>query len=173
MLALRDALSPDELLDRFRARYPGLVQTTTWGERVLFYNPRGTLPHGVYFVSLKERDSANDRSSELDERGAYRVNFGLTPLRYHTLFGVTPTREEPGSDRGSAGPPSDTMMPHPVYAWMSWAAIVNPSAATLVQLWPVFDESYALAQTKHAARLERLRAGDGAGDGDVDDGTMR
>ena len=152
MLTLRAVLAPDELLDQIRIRYPGLVQTTTWGERVLFYNPGGALSHGVYFLSLKERDSANDASSQLDEQGAYRVNLSLAPLRYHALFGAPPDR---ASHHGSAAspPPIDVLAPHPVYAWLGWAAIVYPTAATLERLWPILDESYALAQQKHASRL--------------------
>ena len=153
MLTLRAVLAPDELLDQIRTRYSGLVQTTTWGERVFFYNPGGALSHGVYFLSLKERDSANDVSSRLDEQGAYRVNVSLAPLRYHAMFGAPPDRASHHGPSAAALVATDVLAPHPVYAWLGWAAIVNPTAATLERLWPILYESYALAQQKHASRL--------------------
>jgi hypothetical protein len=149
-----DVVSPDSLLDRLHQRDPGLVQTTTWGERALFYNPGGALPHGVYFVTLKERDSAHDDASALDVRGAYRMSFGVDPSRYQTLFGPPPAR---GCTYTPAEPDDpltvDRLMPHPIYAWMSWAAVVNPSPTTLDALWPLLDESYALALRRHAGRV--------------------
>ena len=150
MIALRDVLSPDLLLDQVRARYPGLVQTTTWGERVLFYNPGNALPRGIHFLSLKERDSAHDTASHLDATGSYRVSFALTEARYETLFGAPP---QSATAPSGAGRRDDRLTPHPVFAWLAWAAIVNPTGVTLEELWPVLDESFALARTKHEARV--------------------
>src|SRR4051812_17313163 len=114
-----DVVSPDVLLDRLQRRYPGLVQTTTWGERALFYNPGATLPNGVYFVTLKERDSATDDASALDRRGAYRVSFAVDPTRYHALFGPPPARG--CAYDGTYDPLAvDTLAPHPIFAWMAW-----------------------------------------------------
>lgn len=148
MLPLREVLTPDSLLEQVRARYSGLVQTTTWGERVLFYNPQGAMPRGVHFVSLKERDSAHDATSRLDETGGFRLSFAVSAKRYHALFGVTPESHA----EATTAQPIDELAPHPVFGWLSWAAIINPSGSSLERLWPVLDESYALAQEKHAAR---------------------
>jgi len=149
--AAGDVVSPDAVLDRLRHRYPGLVQTTTWGERTLLYNPGAASSHGVYFVTVKERDSASDAASALDARGAYRVSFAVAPERYRALFGHLPPRVN-ASDADVDPLAVDRLMPHPLYAWMSWASVVNPSPGTLEELWPLLDESYALVQSAHDQR---------------------
>jgi hypothetical protein len=161
MLTLPEVLSPDALLEQIRTRYGGLVQTTTWLERVLVFNPGGAHPHGVHFLSITERDGGDDAVSRLMVNGAYCVNVALTPLRYHACFGAPPERTL-DSRTADATLVTDALVPHPVYAWKAWAAIVNPTAATLERLWPVLDESYALARRQYAERAaERAVPGRG------------
>lgn len=149
------ALTPDALLAALHGRYPDLRETPTWGERALFHNPGGELPHGVYFLTLKLRDSENDSASRLDGRGAYRVNLGLTPAAYAARFGTRPPRPAKGGvvATGHDFTMLDTLTPHPIYAWMGWAAILSPSAASLEALWPELDASYAVVQRKFRQRL--------------------
>lgn len=147
-------LTPDDLIAALHARYADLVETGTWGERALFYNPGRALPHGVYFLTLKLHDGPNDAASQLDARGAYRVNLGLVPTAYAARFGERPARPPKGGTvaTGHDFTALDVLMPHPVYAWMGWAAIVNPSAASLAALWPDLDASHAAVQRKFAQR---------------------
>jgi hypothetical protein len=149
------ALSPDALLAALQTRYPDLVEARTWGERALFYNPGAALPHGVYFVTLKLHDSANDAASRLDARGAYRLNLGLTPAGYAARFSARPPRPAKGGvvATGHDFTVLDTLTPHPIYAWMGWAAILSPSAASLEALRPELDASYAAVQRKFRRRL--------------------
>ena len=49
----------------------------------------------------------------------------------------------------------DVIMPHPVYAWMSWICVLNPSENTFDRLKPLIDEAYTLAKKKY---LKRIRA---------------
>lgn len=138
---------PDELLAQLRRRYPCLVLATTWGTRALRYHPGDALGHGVDFVTIEERDRALDAPAPLDAMGAYRVSFAVAPARFEALFGAPPVW-------GAAADATrvDTIVPHPLYAWMSWAAVVNPSPATVERLWPLLDEGYALARAAHARR---------------------
>jgi hypothetical protein len=46
----------------------------------------------------------------------------------------------------------DVIMPHPVYAPMSWLGVLNPSDATFEQVKPLLAESYELAVRRHARR---------------------
>ena len=36
-----------------------------------------TLPNGVYFCTLKENNGANDKASELDRDGVFRLSIGI------------------------------------------------------------------------------------------------
>jgi hypothetical protein len=147
-------LSPDELLAHLRRRYPGLVLTTTWNARALRYNPGASHAYGVEFVTIEERDGGDAGAHGLDAIAAYRLSFGLAPERYTALFGAPPQWRDGGADAAEAGAPPrvDVVEPHPRYGWMSWAAVVNPSPATMERLWPLLDEGYALARARHATR---------------------
>jgi Family of unknown function (DUF6194) len=151
-----DVVSPDELLSRIRRRYPGLVQITTWGARALRYDPHAAYATGIEFVRIEERDRDDD-GGPLHRMGAYRVSFGMAPSRYEAQFGAPPTWQEPIGERSEESPMPvvDSLVPHPVYAWRAWASVVNPSPATVANLWPVLDESYALAVARHAERERR------------------
>lgn len=142
-----DTLDADTLLDRVRARYDGLVAHDVWGERGLFYNPGGDLPRGAYFLTVKERNGENDRASNLDRPGVYRVNVGLSKGSYRTRFGDPPARPPKGGvvDTGHEFTTTDELLPHPVYAWAGWVCVLSPSAETLSTLWPLVDEAYERA----------------------------
>ena len=40
------------------------------------------------------------------------------------------------------------LTPHPVYGWMGWVQVLNPSEARFAQLRPLLREAYALAVEK-------------------------
>ena len=46
----------------------------------------------------------------------------------------------------------DTIMPHPVYAWMGWVCVLNPTEQTFDKLKPLIQESYLFAQEKFKKR---------------------
>jgi hypothetical protein len=50
---------------------------SSWGETSFFYNPGQLFPYGVYFCTIKEKDGANDQSSNLARDGIYRFSIGL------------------------------------------------------------------------------------------------
>lgn len=150
-------VTPDDVLVALEATFTGLAPKATWGETSLFYNPDGVLPNGVYFCTIKERDGANDRASQLDRPGVFRLALGLPPVRYEQMFGPRPARPPKGGavltdDDFTA---TDLLMPHPVYAWMGWVQVLSPSAATFAEIQPLLADAYGLAVEKHDAVLAK------------------
>lgn len=150
----------DEIVSRLMTTYPGLQRHVTWGEVALFYNPGSELARGIYFVTFKDKDSSNDSASFLDRGDLFRMNLGLSKPRYRQLFGDPPVRPPAGGivATGHDFTTIDKLLPHPVYAWMSWVCIISPRLATVDELVPFFDDSYALCKYKHASRTRPKRA---------------
>jgi hypothetical protein len=119
----------------------------SWGETSLFCNPGGRFARGAYFLTLKSKDGANDRASALDRPGVFRMSFGLPRGVFEPLFGRPPAR--PGKGGVIEGPWDFTaegqLMPHPVYGWMSWVCILNPSAADIAEHMPLIRAAHAKA----------------------------
>ena len=134
--------------------FPDVNAIAAWGETSFFYNPGRTLPRGVYFATLKEKDGANDRASNLQRPEVFRLNIGVGKATYRSLFGEPPSRPIAGGivETGHDFSELDTLLPHPVYAWMSWVCIVSPTASTFEEIKPLLAEAYAVAVSKHARR---------------------
>ncbi len=47
------------------------------------------------------------------------------------------------------------LMPHPVYGWMSWVQILNPSHTNFELLMPKLEVAYSCAQKKFETRSMR------------------
>lgn len=128
--------------------------TLAWGETSFFYNPGRRLPRGIYFTTLKFADGVNDRASNLQREGVFRLNIGISKHSYRSLFGSQPARPTAGGivDTGHDFTVLDQLLPHPVYGWMSWVSVLNPSAATFEKVKPLLAEAYDLAVGKFAKR---------------------
>jgi hypothetical protein len=116
--------------------YPGLNLLDTYGEKSFFYNPEKLLTKGIYFATLKEKDGPNDKASNLDRDGIYRLNLGISKQSYERLFGVKPKRPLKGGvvDTGHDFTKINMLTPHPIYAWLSWVAILNPDDDSMSQI---------------------------------------
>ena len=81
--------------------------------------------------------------------------FGLSRTTFAELFGDVPARPLKG---GVVALPDhdltaiDQLMPHPVYAWMSWVQILNPTADSFNSLRDLLPGSLDLARTKWRRR---------------------
>lgn len=130
------------------------VLVESWGEKGIFYNPDHALKRGVYVLTMKEKDGANDKASNLSREGIFRVNMGLRKQTFSELFGSIPARPAAGEVVRMEYDFTllDTILPHPVYAWMGWISILNPSEDTFEKLKPLIDESYAFAMEKFKKR---------------------
>ena len=108
--------------------YQGVIVTDAYRERSFFYNPYGSLPKGIYFATIKESDGPNDKASNLDREGIYRLSLGVGKRQYQQLFDDIPKRPAKGEiveldfDFTTTG----MLMPHPIYAWLGWVSINNP-----------------------------------------------
>ena len=130
--------------------YQGLIVTNAYRERSFFYNPNGSLPKGIYFATIKESDGPNDKASNLDRDGIYRLSIGVGKKQYHQLFGDVPKRPAKGAivnldfDFSISG----MLMPHPIYAWLGWVCINNPDNQQVDLLKQLLDISYHNAMIK-------------------------
>lgn len=135
--------------------FSGIVPVAAWGETSFFYNPGRALPRGVYFATLKGKDGDNDKASRLDRPGVFRLNIGISKPTYRSLFGRPPTRPPAGGvvTTGHDFATLDVLMPHPVYGWMAWVSVMNPSAETFEQVKPLLAEAHGLAIGKFNKRV--------------------
>jgi hypothetical protein len=128
------------ILDNYR----GVIVTDAYRERSFFYNPDSSLPKGIYFATIKESDGPNDKASNLDREGIYRLSIGVGKKQYQQLFGVVPKRPAKGEIVNIDFDFTITkmLMPHPIYAWLGWVCINNPSNQNLDILKHLLDISY-------------------------------
>lgn len=151
-------MTPEHIIHTLTARLPGVRPKSSWGETALFYNLGGVLPNGVYFCTLKTHDGANDKASHLHREGVFRVSIGVGQAAYEHLFGPRPPRPAKGGviagDYDFAA--LDTLMPHPIYAWMGWVQVLSPSEATFEKVLPWVDEAHALAVKKFSLKAQRI-----------------
>lgn len=62
----------------------------------------------------------------------------------------------PGKGGAVAGPWNFTalnvLMPHPVYGWMGWIAVLNPTTETFERMMPFLNRARKQAETRIARR---------------------
>jgi len=135
--------------------FPGIVPVAAWGETSFFYNPGRVLPRGVYFATLKAKDGDGDRASNLSRPRVFRLNIGISNATYRSLFGPPPPRPAAGGvvDTGHDFTALDTLSPHPVYGWMAWVSVLNPSPATFESVKPLLAEAHGLAVARFRKRV--------------------
>jgi hypothetical protein len=140
-------LTPTKIVNDLVNSYKGTIAMKAWGETSLFYNPGRVLPRGVYFATVKENDGANDRASSLTRDGVFRLNVGTSKPLYLNNFSPPPPRPAKG---GIVDGPWDftklnEITPHPIYGWLSWIAVLNPSLETLTGMRHLIDAAHEKA----------------------------
>lgn len=147
-------MAPDDILQYCLENLEGTVLVESWGERGIFYNPEGRLKRGIYVLTVKEKDGDNDRASGLDREGVWRVNVGVRKNTFTQLFGPVPKRPEKGGvvDMPVDFSAMDQVLPHPVYAWMGWVCVLNPSERTFEVFKPLIREGYEYAKEKYSRK---------------------
>lgn len=125
----------------------GVVPLNAWGETAYFYNPNQVLKRGTYFGTIKEKDGENDKSSKLNREGVWRLNMGVQKTTFLETFSHMPAR--PAKGCAIEGPwdftELDQITPHPVYGWMNWVAVLNPSVATFEFCKPLIVDAHVRA----------------------------
>lgn len=149
-------MNANDISDFVIANFPGLNIVNAWCEKSFFYNPDNLLKRGVYFLTLKEKDGDNDKASSLDRENIFRINFGISKKTFLQHFSTLPKR--PAKGHSIAGPYDfqklGTLTPHPVYGWMAWVSILNPSNRSFEMLEKLIKESYQIACDKYLVRVK-------------------
>lgn len=147
-------MNKNKILNYCLENLEGTVLVESWGEKGIFYNPGHVLKRGVYILTVKEKDGDNDKSSDLNRAGIYRVNLGIQKQTFTELFGAVPKRPAAGGvvDMEYDFSELDKILPHPVYAWMAWICALNPSEQTFEELKPYIQEAYTYAKEKFKKR---------------------
>lgn len=102
----------------------------------------------------------NDSASDLERPDVFRLNVGVGSDTYCSMFGAQPPFPRDGGvvDTGHDFTALDVIMPHPVYASMSWICVLNPSDATFESVRPLLAEAFDLAIERYARRADRAAA---------------
>ena len=150
-------LNQKSIIDYILKQKSGCYPKNTWGETSLFYNPQQLLPNGVYFMTVKMNDGDNDKASNLDRDDVYRINMGIGKKAYLELFGETPKRPAKGGivETGHDFTLLNTILPHPIYAWMGWVCILSPSNEFFDNYQYLIDIAYESAKIKFNARIKQ------------------
>jgi len=150
-------VTSSDILEFLLADYNGTKVVSAWGESSVFYNPMQRLPRGVYFATIKENDGENDKASNLDRDGVFRFNIGTSKEIYQESFGSLPARPSKGCVIEGAWDFSvlDELMPHPVYGWMGWISVNNPSKKTFSSLRPAIGAAYEKAVKNFEKRTRK------------------
>ena len=151
-------MTPDKILDDCLKDLEGTVLVNSWGEKGIFYNPENKLKRGIYILTIKEKDGENDAASKLNRKDIYRINIGVRKNTFVQMFGFLPKRPAKGCvvDMNYDFTVINQVIPHPVYAWMSWICVLNPSEETFEKLRPLICEAYEYAKEKYKAALKKI-----------------
>lgn len=142
------------ILNTFKDVYP----LNSWGEKSFFINPEKQLKRGTYFATLKEKDGDNDKASHLNRNGIFRLNLGVSKECYLSLFQTLPKRPAKGCfiEGDYDFRKTDTILPHPVYGWMAWVCVLNPSAETFQVCKDLLDDAYKKAWQATMKKLSKI-----------------
>lgn len=136
------------------------TQTTEDGGNLFFSyapDPNVQVSGWTPFATLIVND-AYDKLSQLDRPSVFRLNIGLAPETYRKLFGNQPTfsRESEVIATRHDFTALDQLMPHPIYAPMSWVCILSPSEETFQDVKPLLEEAYEAAVKRYERQAKRI-----------------
>lgn len=158
--------------DYIESTFTGLDIEEASGDTFYFVDPEHTLPpdRRIPFATVVTADNY-EKVSNLDRPDVFRLNFGVKPQTYRSMFGAQPgwaADGAPAVETGHDFAALDEVTPHPVYAPMSWLCVLNPSDATFEAVKPLLAESYELAVRRHARRSTDDSSPDEEPDGTVE-----
>lgn len=111
--------------------------------------------HKMPFATLATQDNEYDRASNLDRPSVFRLNIGVSPATYRSLFGPQPP-PPPSADgvvnTGHDFTVLDQLLPHPTYAPQSWVSVLNPGTETLQTVQLFLAEAYNIAVRRNTKR---------------------
>lgn len=135
-----------ELAPREGSDYPEVA----WGDHFFYYAPDGVVPQRQQpYATIVTKNYPDDRSSDLDRPGRWRLNIHVGRDAYVGLIGQRP-REEP--DAELAYDAVDTVLPHPLYRTQGWIAIVNPGERTSALALRLLGEAHRRAAERRKSQ---------------------
>ncbi|HUR68649.1 MAG TPA: DUF6194 family protein [Candidatus Thermoplasmatota archaeon] len=138
-------MDPERILQHLRS-LEGVEILSTEDTHYIFYDPEHDTPHDKRhpIVTIVTSD-AHDQASALHRPGVYRLNMGVGRQRYRALFGPEPSWGKDGGpvDTGHDFTLLDTLLPHPIYAPLSWICILSPSEASWDRVKGLIAEAHA------------------------------
>jgi hypothetical protein len=138
--------------------FDGVDLTVANGDTFYFYDPDRSDPldRRLPFATLVT-DDRYDSASALHRPSVFRLNVGVSKETYQSLFGPQPLAPAGADvvDTGHDFSALDQIMPHPVYAPMSWVCVLNPSDTTFEMVRPLLAEAYNLAVDRYVRRHAR------------------
>lgn len=143
-------MKASQIKDFLEKNFEDLNVIETWGETAFFYNKDRRKKRGSYFCTIKEKDGENDKASNLSRDDIYRLNFCLSKEKFIEIFEQKFNRPAKGGIVSNEIDFTKTniLLPHPVYAWMNWVCILNPSKEKFTEILPLIEESYLLAKKR-------------------------
>jgi hypothetical protein len=146
-------MDPEQITQHIIAMLDGVDVVQAAGVRFFCYDPGRDLPpdRRLPFATIVTSD-AHDHASDLDRPEVFRLNIGVSRESYVAMFGppppgpVTVGPVETGYDYTRL----DVVMPHPIYASLSWVCVLNPSDTTFALLDPLLREAHAIAVGRRA-----------------------
>jgi Family of unknown function (DUF6194) len=131
--------------------FDGVKITVHEGNSFFSYDPEQKFP----FATLMTND-VNDGASNLNRPSVFRLNIGVSRETYQSLFGPQPAFDRDGGviNTGHDFTALDQLMPHPIYAPMSWICVLNP-VETLETVKQLLAEAYEIDVKKHIKRVAR------------------
>ena len=146
-------MEPDAITQYIAETFDDVEVVVAADDSFFFVNPDGLPPdHRLPFATLVTTDQ-HDSASNLSVPGVYRLNIGVSPGTFRTLFGppASATDDVGDAKRDYDFTALDHIVPHPVYGTMFWVGVLNPSPATFDAVRPLLTEAY------DRARERRLR----------------
>lgn len=147
------------IVDYLKKTFEGVDIAEDSGSRFFSYTPdpeiqlSGWQPFSTLVVS-----DLYDQASQLNRTSVFRLNIGLSTTTYRKLFGKPPATSGEGGvvDTGHDFTALDQIMPHPVYAPMSWVCVLNPSEETFKTVQPFLKEAYEMAVRRYKVATPKL-----------------
>lgn len=143
-----------EVVASITKSYQDIVVKKAYGETTFFYNKNLILPHGAYFLTIKEQDGPNDKQSCLYRDSVYRLSWCIGRKKYQEIFGDVPKRKKKNDLNLDADfSKINKLLPHPIYSWMSWVMLLSPDQKTFQKYSALIDISYQQAVEKFQHRM--------------------
>ena len=151
-------ISEKEIITWALDKHDDVYLKHTYGESSLFYNPNHLFKNGVYFLTLKNNDGPNDKSSKLEREGIYRLSFSIPKENYEIDFGETPIRAKKGKtiDLDYDFSELNRLMPHAVYGWINWLMVLSPSDDVFESCQQYIEMSYQKAISSFNKKSKKI-----------------